>query len=88
MKQLIKHVVVSIALLTSPLVMAAQSIVLMVNPGCRFCSEAESILGNSGVKYQTRNSRQGAVPRLYVDGQYIGTGVDAVQSWVDAKKSH
>lgn len=88
MKRLLKSIIVSVALLTSSLSIAStqHNVLLIVIPGCSYCSQAENILDNSGIKYQTSIGHGGSVPRLYVDGEYKGTGLDVVQSWVDENK--
>lgn len=87
MKQLLKNIIITMSLVTSCLVIAATNhkVLLVVIPGCGYCSEAEKILDNHGIKYTTSEGN-GAVPRLYVDGKYKGTGIDAVQTWVNANK--
>lgn len=88
MKMLMKTIIFNVALIASTLAIANvnHNVLLVILPGCHYCSEAENILDNSGIKYRTAVTNHGAVPKLYVDGKYKGTGVDAVQTWVEQNK--
>lgn len=88
MKQLLKNLIVSIALVSSSLSYSSpnHNVLLIVIPGCHYCQQAENILDSYGIRYRTSPTDHGSVPRLYVDGRYQGTGLDAVQSWVSANK--
>lgn len=86
MNKLLKNLSVGVCLLllASSLAFAkTHRILLVVDPGCGYCTEAKNILNSSGIKYSTTNGK-GPVPRLYVDGKYQGTGVDAVRDFVGA----
>lgn len=88
MKQLFRNVTLSLALIASSLAFAKTShnVVLVVLPGCHYCSQAEKILNGHGIKFKTSIAERGSVPQLYVDGEYKGTGVDVVQEWADANQ--
>lgn len=88
MKTLLKYIILNICIFATSLVLAAQhSVLLVILPGCKYCAQAENLLDASGIKYQTRVTQGGQVPQLYVDGQYKGTGVNAVQAWLNQHSS-
>lgn len=58
---------------------------LVVEKDCTYCVEAEAALDSHHIQYTTEEATSGAVPRLYVNGSYIGTGSDVVDNYANQK---
>lgn len=59
-------------------------VALTVATSCPACSEAEHILDSKHIKYTT-SLGTGFVPKLYVNGKYIGLGVSTVSNYANSK---
>lgn len=58
-------------------------VVLMTLPGCQACAEAKSDLRANLVPYkEDTTQRWGVFPKLYVNGVFMGYGVDAVERYL------
>lgn len=58
-------------------------VVLLGIPGCPACATSKQDLTSHNIPFTYKLSTSfGAYPQLYVNGKYVGTGTDAIHTWI------